>query len=293
MDVLARFLNGFLMLALPLGLGVFLARRLGQRWGLFGAGVVTFIGSQIVHLPFNALILNPRLNLGEAALSRDLLLSAALLGLSAGVFEELARYAVLRFWQREARSWRQALMFGAGHGGVESFLLGILVLVAFFQALAYRGADLTTLVPAEQLDIARGQLEIYWALPWPQAMLGALERLFALCIHLSLSVLVMRAFTNNNRLWLAAAIGWHTLVDAAAVISLPTLGAVTTEFVVGVLALISLAIVFLSRDEFKARTEPAPGARAGLIEQAAPLIDDTSAARLAQEKVDESRFTQS
>lgn len=249
MDVFLRLLNGLLMLAMPLALGVYLARRMGQRWGLYLVGMLTFFASQLLHLPFNLLLLNPRLELGQGEPTLGFAVSAALLGLSAGVFEESARYLVLRFWQRKARSWREALMFGAGHGGLEAIILGVIVLVTLAQMIAYRGADLGGIVPADQLELAQQQVSAYWTAPSSQALLGALERLFALCLHLSLSVMVMRAFTHTNRWWVLAAIGWHALVDAAAVFSLPQLGAVATEALIGVFALLSVLIVIRLREE--------------------------------------------
>ncbi len=55
----AHLLNGFLMIALPLVLGVVLARRWRLSWGLFGAGAATFVASQVFHIPFNNLVLTP------------------------------------------------------------------------------------------------------------------------------------------------------------------------------------------------------------------------------------------
>ena len=37
-------------------------------------------------------------------------------------------------------------MLGAGHGGLEAILLGLLVLYGFFQAVAYQGVGLSSLV---------------------------------------------------------------------------------------------------------------------------------------------------
>lgn len=249
LSVGVRSLNGLLMLAMPLALGVYLARRLDQRWGLYLAGALTFLGSQVLHLPFNLVLLNPRLQLSQGELTLAGVVSAAVLGLSAGVFEESARYLVLRFWKREARSWRAALMFGAGHGGFESMVLGVLVLLTLTQMIAYRGVDLSSVVPLEQLDLAQQQIDSYWAASAPLALLGAVERLFALCLHLSLSVLVMRVFTHGSRWWLVAAIGWHALVDALAVLSVPQLGAVATEGVIGLTALVSVALILRLRDQ--------------------------------------------
>jgi len=43
------------------------------------------------------------------------------LALSAGVFEEVGRYVDYGlFMRREPRTWSKAVMFGIGHGGLES-----------------------------------------------------------------------------------------------------------------------------------------------------------------------------
>ncbi len=282
-DVLLRLLNGLLMLAMPLALGVYLARRLGQRWGLYLAGAATFIASQVLHLPFNLLLLNPRLELGQGELTLGFAASAAMLGLSAGVFEETARYLVLRFWQRTARSWREALMFGAGHGGIEAIIVGAIVLLTLAQMIAYRGVDLSTVVPANQLELAQQQVAEYWAAGPSLALLGALERLFALCLHLSLSVMVMRAFTHDNRWWVAAAIGWHALVDAVAVFSLPLLGPVTTEALIGLSAALSVLLVFRLRWEAPPVDRP--------IEGMAPVARPPERVKASAESIERSQYT--
>ena len=55
----APFINPLLMMLIPLALGIFLARRLGGSWRLYGLGAATFIGSQVAHIPFNIWTLNP------------------------------------------------------------------------------------------------------------------------------------------------------------------------------------------------------------------------------------------
>src|SRR5688572_30652271 len=110
-------LNFLLMIALPILLGAFLARRLGVRWSLFGIGAVTFIASQVVHLPLNAGLTALFANqiLPNPPLVWKLPFNAIVLGLTAGLCEEIARYVVYRRWIKSARTWREALMFGAGH----------------------------------------------------------------------------------------------------------------------------------------------------------------------------------
>ena len=59
LDVITRSLNALLMIALPLGLGAVLARKLGAAWETFGIGALTFVASQVFHIPFNAWVLSP------------------------------------------------------------------------------------------------------------------------------------------------------------------------------------------------------------------------------------------
>ena len=120
MDVIliAHVLNGLLMILLPIGLGIFLTRRWKMGWRLWFIGAGTFILSQVGHIPFNllmSLLLN-RTPLVELPPAGQLVFNAAFLGLSAGLFEELFRYGMFRWWARDARSWRTGVLTGAGHG---------------------------------------------------------------------------------------------------------------------------------------------------------------------------------
>ena len=276
MLTVAHVLNFLLMWAMPIALGVVLARRFRRGWGLWFAGAVTFILSQVVHIPLNLVL--SRLGVFSAAPAAwQLPVSAAVLGLSAGLCEELARFLVLRYWRKEARSWGAALVFGAGHGGVEAIFVGVLTALAFVQLTALASTDLNTLgLNPEQLAAVQNQLTLYQTAPWPAALMGAVERLFALCVHLALTVMVMQVFTRRRLWWLAAAIAWHALTNAVTVYVLQTLGGAGslnalygTELVVGVFALLSLGIVFALRQPEPSAPQPVgsdaplPAPRAG------------------------------
>ncbi|MDK1044564.1 MAG: YhfC family glutamic-type intramembrane protease [Anaerolineales bacterium] len=240
-------------------------RRTGQRRRLFLIGGVLFIGSQVLHIPFNLVVLNPilePLGIAEGDLGVGLLTWALLLGLSAGLFEEIARGLSLRYWLKDARSWNSALLYGAGWGGAEAILLGVAVLFFLIQALLYRAGQLPSIIPPEQLQLVEAQFEAYWETPLFLNLLGAAERVFALALHVSLSVMVMRAFTHDNRRWLMAAIAWHTLGNAVAVVAITQVGALATEAIIAISAAISLAIIFRLKEEESLQEEKPTSPRA-------------------------------
>lgn len=242
-------LNGILMIALPITVGIYLSRRYQMGWRLWWIGAGTFVLSQVGHIPFNAALtlLFNRGFLPTPAPEYQLLFNAVLLGLSAGLWEEIFRYGAFRWWAKDARSWSKALMMGDGHGGIEAILLGVLVLINYFVMLALQRTDLTGLIPDSQLAVLQEQAAIYWSVPWYASLLGALERAFALTIQISLSVIVLQAFLRRNILWLFVAIGWHALVDALSVYLLGTQSVFIVEAAIGIMALISLGVIFAFR----------------------------------------------
>ena len=253
------FLNFLLMLALPLVLGWQLQRRWRPGWRLFGIGAVTFVVAQIFHIPFNWLVLQQwQLIPTDTAVPGNLIILSLFLGLSAGVFEEGARYLTYRFWAKDARSWAKGVMLGAGHGGIEALLLGAVGMINFVVLLALRQGYLSDLIPPAQMDLVQSQIEAMFGIPWYMGLLGAVERLFALTLHLALSLLVMQLFVRGQRRWLAAAVLWHALVNATAVFAVSTWGALPAEGVVGIMALISLGIIYWLYQPEPPEPEPEP-----------------------------------
>lgn len=284
---IAPFLNSMLMLVLPLALAVFLFRRYKVEWGLFGIGALTFIGSQILHIPFNQWTLNPlmaNLGLQPANGGIDLIVVAILLGLSAGVFEETARYVVYARWLEKARSCKEGLMFGAGHGGTEAMILGVLVLLNLLQMLTLQGDNLTNLVPPEQLEPVQAAVNAYWAAPWYEHLLPAVERIAAMTFHLSAALLVMRAFTHRNILWYLTAVLWHTTINAVAVFGVQTWGPLVTEGLIVIGGLISLWIILALRPA----TEETPPQESESSESPPPLA--LASAEVPPEKLEDSRY---
>jgi len=249
LQILTYPLDGLLMIGIPIGLGYFLARKFNLPGRIWWIGATTFILSQVGHIPFNAglTLLFERGSLPSPSPEWRLYVNACILGLSAGLWEEMARYATLKWWAKDVRSWRMGIFFGAGHGGIEAILLGALVLVQFYNAMAIRNTDLTSLVPPDRLEATLAQLDAYWSTPWYAILLGAVERTFAILVHLSLALLVLQSFLRHQLRWFLAAILWHAFINAVAVISISLTNPYLTEAVIGVFALLSMLIILALR----------------------------------------------
>jgi uncharacterized membrane protein YhfC len=255
-------LSGVLMAVIPFGLSYYLARRYKLGGRLWWIAASTFILSQIGLIPFS-LVVSGMFEQGRLPIPQGgwaILFNAVLVGVSAGVFEELARYAMLRWWAKDARSWPQGLLAGLGHGGVEAIVIGLLVLFAFYQMSGLRQADLSAVVPAEQLDLARQQVATFWSMPWHIPLLDALDRLFDLACQISYPILILQAFLRQQSRWVGAAVLWHALVDGVASLTKGSLPYLAAEGIMALLALISLGLVFALRwaDPSAAPEPPAP-----------------------------------
>jgi uncharacterized membrane protein YhfC len=275
--------NASLMIGLPFLLGWLIHRWRSASWRLFVIGAVTFILTQVVHIPFNYVFFSSIFDwLNSLPKITTLVVTAALAGLSAGVFEEGGRYLTYRYWAKEARSWGQGLMLGTGHGGAEAIILGLIVAINITFLFGYRAGFFQSLVPAEQSNQLLGMADQLLTAPWIDSLMGAIERSLALCLHLALSLMVMQVFTRGSLVWLFIAIGWHAVVDAGVIISLDLLGPYFTELNIGVMALISLVVIFALKEPEPEEERP----QVLQLEDPAGSIEMT----ISSEQVDDSRY---
>ncbi len=256
-------LNALLMIAIPLVVWVWLWRRWrglptgeGFVWRWVAVGALMFVASQLVRLPLlaglTALFQTGVLPAVPAA-ARDVF-NLTVLCVTAGLFEEGARYLGYRTLARDARTWRAAVVYGAGHGGIEAIIIGGLTALTVVNMFALQGMDLSTLpLTPDQRAVLTQQVTEFWAAPWPMTLLGALERVFAVITHITLSVLVLQAVARRQWAWLAAAMAWHALVNAIAVSVAQAAGPVWAEAALAGCTVVSLAILFGLR-----RATPAP-----------------------------------
>lgn len=225
----AYIVNFFGMICLPVFAAVYLRHRFTLPWMLFFAGGLTYIVSQTFHLPLVMAASKTLLSWGVVA-------NALALGLLAGLFEETARYILFRFILKKRRSWNEGLLVGLGHSGTESVLFGIIAALTFLSMLAYRHIDpSSTATPLSGYVTEQQFAAVYWSKPVYQALLGLGERIFAICLHTSLSIIVLYAVLRRCALWYWFAVLLHTAVDAIAAF----LGQQTHGLSLGIVAVVA------------------------------------------------------
>lgn len=137
-----------------------------------------------------------------------------LLALSAGLFEETGRFVFMKLGLPKKNSWTTGVWFGLGHGGIEALLVyGLPVLM----------------VPAAQ---ASGNL-----------LVGGIERIFAVLLHVGMSLLVLYGMQKNQKRYYFLALLVHTFVDALVTI-IPLCFGNNILLIEAALILISMVLFF-------------------------------------------------
>lgn len=244
--IIVMALVGVFTLILPLGLGIFFWRKSNGRWRFFLIGCVVF--------PIFALVLERTAHsfllygAPGTMLQGNIWLYALYAGLMAGVFEECGRWLAFKLSLRWSRGPGDALMYGAGHGGIEAVLLaGLTMLNNIILALALnrRGLEAVEAMIGPMPETGLAAIQGLSSNPAGIYFWTGFERLVAVGLHIALSVLVYVSVKRRGSwFWFPAAILLHTLVDMVTVLTAARLPIAATEVIA---ALLTLGIIALAR----------------------------------------------
>lgn len=194
----------------PVAVAAWWARRTRVPVSVALWGAVVFVVSQVVlRLPWQIPLgvwLGPRIK-GHWALGVAWIAASAL---TAGLFEETGRWAGYRWLVKRERTFRVGVMFGIGHGGVESMLLvGLNLGVSAVLYVLFASGH----APAMPPEAASKVVEALSALHPVDLLAATLERAMALTFHVAASLLVLQCFTRGSKRWLAGAVLLHFATD--------------------------------------------------------------------------------
>ena len=155
-------------------------------------------------------------------LSNNLLLytfSAAM----AGIFEETGRFVAFKFLLRKYKDRRDSVTYGIGHGGIESIILvGGSAALTLFIALVTNSGLLKQFTTAYNEGLKEAIIDSVEAMAsgtFGTYMLAFFERISAVMIHISLSVLVFVSVRQKGKLWLyPLAVFLHFAVDCTVIL---------------------------------------------------------------------------
>ncbi|MEI3613212.1 YhfC family glutamic-type intramembrane protease [Pseudogracilibacillus sp. SO30301A] len=174
-------------IGLPLAFLVYACFR--KNFAAYLLGILAFVGSQmLLRIPLLEYLGKNSTEFIMFSKTQPVIF-AIIIGLSAGIFEEVARFIFMRFLMSK-RDWYSGFLFGAGHGGIEA------VLIVGAPAIALLFTQ-TMIFQSEMLFV------------------GGIERLFAMILHIGLSIIVLQGVVQKNFMYVLLAIVIHGLVDAS------------------------------------------------------------------------------
>ena len=217
------------MLVLP-GM-VFISRKYKVSWAIFFLGMLMFIASMI-RIPLNnfvAGIIQENFTSYSA-----ILIITAFSALTAGIFEEAARVLGIGYILKK-KNFYKGLMYGVGHGGGGEAMVFVGLSLAVNYIIFRFFPDILPNLVVNQ----------YMTMQWYLPLVSAMERVFAIAIQISLSVLIMYAFMHKKYYLIAVAVAYHAVVNFVAVYLNQFFGIIVSEAAVFIFALGSVIFTVL------------------------------------------------
>lgn len=167
-------------------------------------------------------------------------------GMMAGLFEETGRFTAFKtVLRKKLDNDANALMYGAGHGGFEAMvLLGFSMISNIATATMVNNGTLsavTATLPEESLTQLQAVVDqLITSSPYLY-IAGIIERIFAIILQISFSVIVWYAAKNGKKIWLwPFAVLIHAAVDGImAIVMEYTSSIAVTEAVIGIMAVLT------------------------------------------------------
>ena len=137
----------------------------------------------------------------------------------AGVFEECGRHIVFRYIMKKNRTRENAVLYGIGHGGIEilAVILPSMILYLVVAILFSRGNTEEAMnqlkITEETAAAALPSVQAAAAFDYGMMAANVLERLFAMSLHIGLTVIVYYGVVNAKKGCLPLAILLHMLMD--------------------------------------------------------------------------------
>lgn len=220
MNIIAYGFTLLVSLLLPLFISIYLIIRSKSYFKPIIVGVLTFLIFQVFTRIYILQVILPT-QVWYILFTYDYpILYAFLLSLTAGLFEEIGRYIMMKYILRKM-DIKKALAFGLGHGGIEAILFVGIALVLTNPML----------IDSQQL------------------LMSGLERFSAIIFHLGFSVLVYQMIFRSKKFNLLYAISLHTLVNFISVVLM--MNGVNMWIIEGVLFFFAIIMIIFIKSQWR------------------------------------------
>ena len=199
-------------LYLPLGASLWLTKHLGVTWRMIIYGVMGYLIAQILTtlgLRGSTTLLE---NANIATSEQSFFILQVLISIFlAALFGVLIRWGGMKFLNESLDNLESSYGVGVGYGGAESIMLvGLPLLTTFISMLLNMNPDPQTTALEPEVIL---QLEALWQVPFYVPLVASIERIAALVMHITVTILILQVFIRKSYAWLAAAFGLESLVN--------------------------------------------------------------------------------
>ena len=251
-SVLGMMFSLVVSFGLPIGLFVYLWRKKKASFFSFATGLLIFL---FFVLFLESIVHSVVLGSTGTLITGNIFLYALYGALMAALFEETGRFLGMKYIMRNQLTKENAWMYGVGHGGIEAmFLLGITSINNLVNATMINNGSMNGIL--EGLDQASREaavqgLSVLWQTPASLFFAAGFERIIAICLQISLSILIYQAVKEKSGRWYGAAFGVHFVVDFAAVL----LANVSVAVAEVVMAVMTAAVAWYAAKMYRAMKE--------------------------------------
>ncbi len=202
---------------LPVILAVVFYQRYRISWLAVLVGALVFLIFQVLtRIPLLGILAQMP---WYQQMAQNILLIGLFLSFTAGLFEEVGRWLAFRFALKGRWQTKNGVAYGIGHGGFEAI---ILTGMSFINNLV-----ISLMINSGQFDSAIAPMAGAMAetirtqlvdTPSYMFLVGGLERVLAITLHIALSLVVLNAVRLGKPVYLLYAILIHTAANLGAVL---------------------------------------------------------------------------
>lgn len=203
---------------LPVALIIYFYRKYKISLVAVLLGALVFLVSQVaIRIPLLSILAKQQWYID---MSTNIYMIALFLALTAGIFEEVGRYIVMKLLMKKSLSWKNGIAFGIGHGGIEAIILvgltilNYVIISIMINTGLFDSAIAATLPP----EIAEQIRSTLIDSPTVNFLAGGFERIMTIIIQIAFSILVLYSVKFKKPTYLLYAILLHAVVDAPVVV---------------------------------------------------------------------------